>query len=236
MRLSVPYAQPLWTYVILALNVAVFAASSLIGRGLAFALGAKVNQAIVAGQFWRLGTALFLHADLLHLGFNGYALWIFGPQVEKPYGRLRFLLVYFISGLAASAFSFLFTPAVAVGASGAIFGLIGATGAYLYRYRHRLLMGRRRLGNLIGIVAYNLLYGFFSPWVDNAAHIGGLLTGLVLGWFLSPRYEVAAVDPTRPLQVVDRVSLKQWLLGILLVSLGIALVLSGGFIRWGGLR
>ncbi len=233
-RVPIPHVPPFWTYVILALNIFAFAASLLVGQELAFALGAKINQAIIAGQFWRLGTALFLHANLLHLGFNGYALWIFGPQVEGPYGRLRFLLIYFLSGLAASAISFLFTPAVSIGASGAIFGLIGASGAYLYRYRDRLLMGRNRLANLIGIVAYNVLYGFVSPWVDNAAHIGGLLAGLALGWFLAPRYEVSFTDPTRPLRVVDQVSLRQWLLGILLVSLGIGLALVGGFVRWGG--
>lgn len=234
MGVPIPYARPFWTYVILAINIIVFAASSLVGLGLAFALGAKVNQAIVAGQFWRLGTALFLHADLFHLGFNSYALWIFGPQVEGPYGRLRFLLIYFLSGLAASAVSFLFTPAVAVGASGAIFGLIGATTAYLYRYRRRILAGRSRLVNLIGIIGYNLLYGLLSPWVDNAAHIGGLLAGLVLGWFLAPQYEVVSFDPTRPPQLVDRISTGQWLRGIFLVSLGILLALLSGFVRWRG--
>ncbi|HHS96576.1 MAG TPA: rhomboid family intramembrane serine protease [Chloroflexi bacterium] len=232
-RLSIPHAQPLWTYVILGLNVTVFAVSLLVGQDLAFALGAKINQAIVAGQLWRLGTALFLHAGLLHLGFNSYALWIFGPQVEMPYGRFRFLLIYFFSGLAASAVSFALTPAVSVGASGAIFGLVGAILAYIYRYRDRLLAGRRRLANLIGIVAYNILYGFVSPWVDNAAHIGGLLAGLALGWFLAPRYEIVHADPTRPPRLVDRSSLSQWAVGIGLVGLGVGWALLFGFARWG---
>jgi len=233
-RMPIPRAAPLWTYVILALNLFVFAAGLWVGQEVTWALGAKINQAIVAGQLWRLLTAVFLHANLFHLGFNGYALWIFGPQVEGPYGRFRFLLIYLLSGLAASASSFLLNPAISVGASGAIFGLVGAMGAYLYRYRHRLVMGRSRLINLVGIVVYNLLFGFVSPIVDNSAHIGGLLAGAVLGWFLAPRYEVAVIDPLKPPQVVDRTSTSQWLIGIALVGLGIGLALLGGFVRWGG--
>lgn len=233
-RMPVPRATPFWSYVVLAFNIITYGAGLLIGQGMAWGLGAKVNEAILAGQFWRLFTALFLHADLLHLAFNSYALWIFGPQVEAPYGHLRFLLIYLVSGLGASAASFLFTPAASVGASGAIFGLVGATGAYLYRYRDRLLMGQRRLANLIGIVAYNLIYGFISPWVDNSAHIGGLVAGFALGWFMVPRYEMTLTDPAGPPRLVDRISVSRWLAGLSLVGLGIILTVVGGFLRWGG--
>jgi len=232
--LRVPQAAPFWTYVILVVNFLVFASALLLGRSLILTMGAKINAAIVAGEFWRLVTAMFLHVDLLHIAFNSYALLAFGPQVERPYGRLRFLLMYFLSGLAGSALSFLLSPYPSVGASGAIFGLVGVMGAYLYRYRDRLATGRARLINILSVVAYNLFYGFVVPHVDNWAHIGGLVAGLTLGWFLAPRYQVFRPDPLCAPRVIDRSAPLQWLQGIGLVGLGVALALLGGFLRWGG--
>ena len=233
-HLRIPQSRPLWTYVILALNSLVFAASFLVGQGALLWWGAKDNQAIVAGQVWRLVTAMFLHVDLLHIAFNSYALVIFGTQVEQLYGRSRFLTMYFLSGLAGSAFSFLFSPRDSVGASGAIFGLIGITGIYLYRYRKQLAGGRNRLMNILSVAAYNLIYGFIVPGIDNWAHIGGLLSGLVLGWFLAPIYEMTPLTPLLSAQIVRRDSATGCLTGTALVSLGIFLVLLGGFLRWGG--
>jgi len=232
-RLRVPLATPRWAYVILAVNLLVFAVSWLIGGDVVLNMGAKVNQAIVAGEFWRLVTPIFLHIGLLHIGFNSYALWIFGPRVEQPYGRGRFLLIYFLSGVSASAFSFLLSPNPSVGASGAIFGLIGVTGAYLYRYRNQLVAGKSQLANILSVVAYNLFFGFVVPGVDNWAHLGGLLAGLALGWFMAPRYQIVQPDPLRPPQMVDTSTPEQWLWGVVLVGIGIGLVIAGGMIRWG---
>lgn len=233
MQVRIPQTSPLWTYILLAINVVAFLASLLIGHEFVLGVGAKLNSAIVNGEIWRLLTAMFLHVDLLHIAFNGYALFIFGPQVERTYGRTRFLILYLLSGLAGSALSFLMHPAPSVGASGAIFGLIGVLGAYLYRYRDRLTTGRSRLMNLIGVILYNLLYGFLIPFVDNWGHIGGLLAGLVLGWTLAPRYEIVDTSPFEPPRLVDRSSASAWLWGIVGVSLGIALVVWGGLLRWG---
>lgn len=232
-RMRVPQTNPFWTYVILAINVLAFLATLVLGESFMLGLGAKVNAAIVDGQFWRLFTSMFLHLGLLHIGFNSYALYIFGPQVERPYGPVRFVLIYILSGLSGSAFSFLFSPNPSVGASGAIFGLIGVVGAYLYRYRDRLAMGRSRLMNLVSVAAYNLLYGFIVPSVDNWGHIGGLVAGLALGWFLAPRYEVVQVNVLAPPQVEDQSTPLQWLGGASLVSLGIGLIILGGILRWG---
>lgn len=234
LRLRVPHSKPVWTYIILTVNLLFFGGTLLLGRRIVLGLGAKVNSAIVAGQVWRLFTSMFLHVDVLHIGFNSYALFIFGQQVERPYGPVRFPLIYLLSGLAGSALSFLLSPAPAVGASGAIFGLIGVTGAYLYRYRDFIVSGRSRLLNILSIAAYNLIYGFVVPNVDNWAHIGGLLAGLALGWFLAPRYQVMRTSLTGPPEVQDRSSTKQWLGGIGLVLLVIWLMLLGGLVRWGG--
>lgn len=233
-RLAVPQTKPFWTQVILVTNLLVFASMWLLGREFVLAMGAKINSRIVSGEVWRLATAMFLHVDLLHIGFNSYALMAFGPQVEKPYGRLRFLIAYFISGLAGSAFSFLLSPHPSVGASGAIFGLIGVIGAYFYRYRDRILAGRARLANILSVVGYNLAYGFIVPAVDNWAHIGGLLAGLTLGWFLAPRYQIVPPGPLGPPRVVERPSPQQWVKGLALVGIVIILAVAGGMVHWSG--
>ena len=111
-------------------------------------LGASVGVAqlpngdivgIAVGQNWRLVTAMFLHAGLWHIAFNAYALWIFGSMVEQELGRVRFLLIYFVTGIVASAASYAFGPyyAVGVGASGAVFGVFGAFVTYNYRRRRK---------------------------------------------------------------------------------------------------
>jgi rhomboid protease GluP len=229
---QVPLAQPFWTYVILAINILAFIAMLAFGPSLVLGLGDKNNAAIVAGQVWRLLTSMFLHVDLLHIGFNSYALWIFGPQVERPYGRLRFLAIYLLSGLAGSALSFMLSSRNSVGASGAIFGLIGVTGAYLYRYRNQFTTGRARLTRIFSIAAYNLIYGFVVPGIDNWAHIGGLLAGLVLGWFLAPRYRLTVEDSFSAPRLVDDSPLLQWLIGVIVVGLGIGIAVAGGALRW----
>jgi rhomboid protease GluP len=215
-------------------NVLVFAASMILRQPDLLQLGAKVNEAIIDGEIWRLFTAVFLHVDVFHIAFNSYALLVFGVQVESRFGRVRFPLIYLASGLGGSALSFLLSPYPSVGASGAIFGLIGVLGAYLYRYRNWLVAGRSRLANIISILGYNLIYGLMVPAVDNWAHIGGLLAGLLLGWFLAPRYEFDSSDlfSGRPPQVLDQGSSTQWLQGLILVGGGIGLAVLGGFIRW----
>jgi len=231
-RLQLPQARPLWSYLILAVHVLIFIAGQLVGHNLVLALGAKINEAIVAGEVWRLATAMFLHVDLIHLAFNGYALFNFGPLVERNYGRLRFLIAYGLAGLAGSAFSFLLSPRPSVGASGAIFGLIGVVGAFYFLYRRQLVAGQSRLLNIVGIAFYNLLYGVVTPAIDNWAHIGGLLAGLALGWALAPLYRVRQSDPWMPPRLEDQSSFQRQAFGVVLVSAVIALVILGGMLRW----
>ena len=116
---------------------------------------------IAVGQTWRLITSMFLHAGLMHLLFNMYALWIFGTVMEEELGRARFALVYFITGLAAGAVSYAFMPEVdipAVGASGAIFGVFGALVAFNWKRRHTAL-GAARLRSAIFILLINAIIG-----------------------------------------------------------------------------
>ncbi len=153
-------------------------------------LGAKDNGAILHGDHWRLLTAMFLHGSFLHIAFNGYALWIFGQQVESFYGPWRFLAIYFIAGLAGSIASFAFSAHDSVGASGAIFGIIGALGAFFFFHR-RLLggAGRAQLLNAVAMIVLNLLLGASQAnSIDNFAHVGGLVGGGVAAALLAPRY------------------------------------------------
>ena len=145
---------------------------------------------IVGGEWWRLLSSMFLHAGLIHLGLNCYVLWIFGNEIERQIGRLFTLEVFLVTGVFAGAASFAFAPGltVGVGASGAIFGLVGAFIAYNYLRRHHV-MAQARLRSALSLLAINLIIGFSIPGIDWRAHVGGLVAGLVAGF---------AVDPSRP--------------------------------------
>ena len=126
---------------------------------------------------------MFLHAGLLHIAFNAYALWIFGSVVEQELGRVRFLLIYFVTGIVASAASYAFGPyyAVGVGASGAIFGIFGAFVTYNYRRRH-LAIAAARLRGAVTLVVINMVLAFSIQGIDWRAHVGGFIAGLFAGF------------------------------------------------------
>ncbi|MGZ5213228.1 MAG: rhomboid family intramembrane serine protease [Actinomycetota bacterium] len=157
----------------------------LIELGASVALARLPNGDLVgiaAGQDWRLVSAMFLHAGLLHIAFNAYALWIFGTVVEQELGRLRFLLIYFATGIVASAASYSFGPnAVGVGASGAIFGIFGAFVTYNYRRRH-LAIAAARLRSAVMIVVINMVLALSIQGIDWRAHVGGFIAGLFAGF------------------------------------------------------
>ena len=152
-------------------------------------IGAKDNQAIVRGEYWRLITPLFLHGGILHLGLNRYFLYIVGRLVERAFGTARFLAIYLLSGIAGVVASFAFSHFDSIGASGALFGLVGAWVPLLYRNRHVLANTRQQIRRIVQVIAINLLIGL-APGIDNWAHLGGLVSGLALGWFASPLYVV----------------------------------------------
>ena len=226
-------AQPRATYVILGLLILVFLAMTAAGGSenirVLILFGAKVNSLIAAGQVWRLFTSTFLHIGLVHLVFNGYALYIFGIQVERLYGSARFLAIYLLAGLYGSLFSFAFGSELSAGASGAIFGLLGALLAFFRRHRETFGMwGRQQLLNLLVVAGLNLVLGFTVPNIDILAHLGGLVSGAVLGWLLAPQYQLHA-DENGALYVMDTVSLRSrwWVvaLAVFLLAGGTALAM-----------
>ncbi len=237
--LRIPLVPPRATYVLLAINVLVFALglfSPRMERDL-FVLGAnRAYEVLVQGDYYRLFTSMFLHGSLMHIFFNMYALYIIGRGIEPVFGSARFSLIYLLGGLAGSILSVIMgnpDPLLgvpSVGASGAVFALFGAEMVYLYR--HRKLMGERatqQLRSLLMLLGINLFIGLAS-WVgssgiriDNWAHLGGLGGGLVLTWLLGPIFS-AELDPEKPYRLIahDTNGLQKnyWLVSIY----GIALV------------
>jgi len=180
------------TQAIFGINVAVFLAMALSGVAMfdnpsgrdLVQWGANFGPLTVSGQWWRLLTCVFIHAGLLHIGFNMWCLWGLGRLAESVYGHWTFALMYLICGLAASLGSIIWNPVIlSVGASGAIFGIAGALLASFYLGEFSVpraaLSGTLR--SVVVFVGYNLFFGAVMAGTDNAAHIGGLLMGLLLG-------------------------------------------------------
>jgi rhomboid protease GluP len=188
------------TWTLVAVNVAVWCAmlatSHDLVRSTPLALlewGGNSAWEVQHGSWWRLGTSMFLHGGALHLIFNMVALMWLGPLAERFFGPRQFLLLYGIAGLTGSALSLSFSAqaAVSVGASGAIFGVAGALMTTVWRHHGRLpaLFGRRAKTGLTFYVFYSLAHGFGQTGIDNAAHVGGLVAGCLMGWLLPIRVD-----------------------------------------------
>eukprot|EP00257_Ricinus_communis_P027843 XP_025015257.1 RHOMBOID-like protein 10, chloroplastic isoform X1 [Ricinus communis] len=196
-----------WTNILLAINILVFAAQFATQGKLLF-WGAKVNSLIDKGQFWRLVTSSFLHANIGHLMVNSYSLNSIGPTIENLSGPRRFLAVYFTSAIASSATSYWFCKAPAVGASGAIFGLVGSLAVFVIRHRGMIRGGKEELQHIAQVILLNMVIGILSRGIDNWGHLGGLLGGVATSWFVGPawKYEALANDGRRIF--VDRPPIK----------------------------
>jgi len=169
-------------------------------------MGAKDNAAILQGQYWRLFTPMFLHGGVLHIALNSYFLYLIGPQVERSFGHWRFLAIYFLSGVAGVVASLAARPDVlSIGASGALFGLVGALIPLLYRNRSVLANTQRRIASVLQVIVINLVIGLTVQNIDNWGHIGGLLGGLTLAWFTTPRYAVRH-DLDGAVRIIDETS------------------------------
>ncbi|HEY6401379.1 MAG TPA: rhomboid family intramembrane serine protease [Blastocatellia bacterium] len=185
------------TYALLGANLAVFLLMVIAGGtenyATLIAFGAKTNALLQSGDWFRLITPIFIHAGVLHLMLNSYALWMVGTQVEKLYGSARFLLIYLLSGVGGVVGSYFgqelmprFIDAPSVGASGSIFGLFGVLAIFGFRYRRELPPAIRRAitTGVLPVILINLFIGFSIPFIDNSAHIGGLITGSALALFI----------------------------------------------------
>ena len=181
------------TSTLIAINAVVFVALELLGGSTDITVlvrfGALVHQKVWDGEYWRVFTPMFLHIGILHFLFNTYALLILGRVVEQLLGSLCFGLLYLTAGVSGCIGSLLFTTAVSAGASGAIFGLLGALLAIEYIMRGGLtgfLQGGLR-GSVLPIIVLNLILGWIVKVIDNNAHIAGLLAGCAVGYFMAAR-------------------------------------------------
>ena len=182
-------------WVTLAMQIAIvviFVAMWRAGNGdialVSQAFGAKDKQLIDAGQTWRFVTPIFLHASWLHLIVNSISLWTLGSQIERLYGSRKYFIIYMLAGIAGNLASYLRNPTPSLGASGAIFGLVGAGLIFPIRFRSLLPDEARNriLQQLFWVAAVNLGIGFSIQGMDNFAHMGGLVGGGFAALFLLP--------------------------------------------------
>lgn len=199
--------KPTVVYALIALNAVIFLLTWATGTDAAWAKWAMVPQAVADGEWYRLITAAFIHQGFLHIAFNMYILYIVGSPLERMAGHLRFIVMYLVAALGGTIASYAFNDAftASAGASGAIFGLMGAFAVAAIRFKY----DARQILFLVGL---NLVLGFVLTGVDWKAHIGGLITGAAVSFvfFYAPRARRTVV------QVLG-------VLGILVVLLGIVL-------------
>ena len=233
-RVSLPRSAPYVTYSIIAITVIFYvlqlASVSMYGTDLLILYGARINEAIQQGQLWRFLTPALLHGSLPHIGFNMYALLSFGTGLERHFGHGRFLLLYLLGAFTGNVASFLFSNGYSVGASTAIFGLLGAEAVFLIQNR-KVFAGQFRsaIGNIIFIAAINLFIIGSLPGIDNWGHIGGLLGGIMFTSFAGPLWEVEGVYPTYYL--ADKRPARDVIIGAAVVIL-----VFGALAMWGMVR
>ncbi|HVU11665.1 MAG TPA: rhomboid family intramembrane serine protease [Phototrophicaceae bacterium] len=254
--LHIPSVRPTVTYALIAINVIIF-----LIRATSFQLDTQIlnwgannsTAVLVNGEVYRLFTSMFLHAGIfnpfggyalensLHLIFNMYVLYVVGTQVERLFGHLRFGLIYLLGGLGGSVLSAVLSGpnVVSVGASGAIFSILAAQ--FVYVYQHRKLLGARARGmmqNLIFLAVVELIYGALTnitgaaEQLDNWAHLGGIIGGLVLTWAIGPIYIVRS-HPEHPNELlgedINPLKNRYWTLSLYVVALMLILIIARTF-------
>ena len=189
--------NPIITRVLVALNIMIYFYMLLTRKADSFtARFAVFGPYIQFGEYYRLITGAFIHGDIFHLLFNCYALYVIGSQVENFLGKWKYIFVYFISAIASSLLSMLFAGGnyYSVGASGAIFGLMGAL--LYFGYYYRVYLGNVLKSQIIPLIVINLIIGFVSPGIDNFGHIGGLIGGVLTTYAVGVKYKTGTFEKT----------------------------------------
>ena len=161
---------------------------------------------------------MFLHGGILHLGFNMWALWDTGRLAERFYGNIQMLTIYLVAGLAGSMASLFFAASrsVSIGASGAIFGVVGCLLAAIFTKPNKLPaeLVRSMSSSMLGFVGYSLIMGFIVGFIDNAAHLGGLAGGLLMGLVLAEKFDADEFRRQAPIRFAAAVAIAIVLLGL----------------------
>ncbi|WP_052112994.1 rhomboid family intramembrane serine protease [Clostridium novyi] len=178
------------TFILITINVIAYIITAILSQNILDSdirvllfLGANENTLVSSGQYYRLITCMFLHGGLLHLVLNMYALEAIGPIVERIYGKMKYIIIYLGGGLISSLSSYVFSSGVSIGASGAIFALLGAM--FILTIKMRDVVGRGVIKNIVSVIGINIFIGLAVPNIDNFAHLGGLLGGIILAIILS---------------------------------------------------
>lgn len=196
--------KPIVTYSLLIINILIFLILVLLGGGileidpnLLYKFGALVNFDAMGRnpiELYRLFTSIFLHAGLFHLLCNMYSLYVIGPQLESFYGKTKFLIIYILSGIIGNLLSIIFLgdSYVSVGASGAIFGLLGSL--LYFGYHYRIYLSSVIKSQIIPLILLNLLIGFAVVGINNFAHVGGLIGGILVSIAVGVKYKSTKFD------------------------------------------
>ena len=229
---AMPNRAPYVTYTLIAVTVIFYllqmASEYFLGTDILISSGARINEAIQAGQLWRFLTPALLHASIPHILFNMYALFSFGTGLERHFGHGRFLLLYILAAYTGNVVSFLLSGGYSVGASTAIFGLLGAEAVFLFQNR-QLFAGQfgKAIQNVVFIAIVNLIIGL-QPGIDNWGHVGGLLGGLMFTWFAGPIWKIEGIAPA--LHLVDQRSTRDVIVGAATVILVFSALAMWGMI------
>ena len=177
------YKQPIVTYIIMAICIILFILMELSGGSTnsqtLIKYGANLDVLVKNGEYYRLFTCIFLHIGIMHLLCNMYSLYIIGREVENLFGKIKYIIIFILSGIFGSIMSLAFTHnTISAGASGAIFGLLGAL--LYFGMHYRTYLGEAIKRSIIPIIVVNLIIGFFAEGIDLAAHIGGLVGGVLV--------------------------------------------------------
>ncbi len=180
------------TLILISINVIIFLITAFVSRSILdidamvlYRFGAKENFSIAHGEYYRLLTAAFLHGGLMHITLNMYALYMLGDLIERIYGKIKYIAIYLLSAIASSYLSYRLSLSLSIGASGAIFGLLGA--ALVYGYKERNHIGKDFLRSILSVIVVNVVLGLSISNIDNFGHIGGLIGGIIIAVILYPR-------------------------------------------------
>lgn len=224
----IPKYKPLFTTVLIVLICITFLIQSALTfitndpQAVLIRLGAKWNEGIRYGEYYRFISCALLHGNIVHLLLNAVSLRAFGKELESIFGSTKFLLVFFMSVWAASLTSYIFSPYLAIGASGGVFGIIGALTVFFYKQKNKILGSDIKFKSMYTIAIVNIIFGLLMPHIDNSAHVGGLISGGIISFFISPDYyidEKKLVVKQKNKQALELLSLLIFIIILFCISL-----------------
>ena len=224
------HSKPIVSYILIGLSVAIYLLQVLtnwqLGFDLPAALGMKENSLIDNGQDWRLFTPALLHGSPLHIFFNMYALYVIGFGIEKRFGHFRFALLYLCGAFGGNVVSYLMSANNSLGASTAIFGLLGAE--LVFYTKNRKLFGpnaKRAIQQVATIAVINFVIGL-TPGIDNWGHLGGFIGGIIFSWLAGPVLQFVVEYPVIRVVEPDRNDLKSLAAALFVLLIFSALIFT----------